>query len=123
MFPSLSDGDLTLCTAENEYKKNDVVFYKANEKQYTGRVVAKGGDRVDITENGLLIVNGTSQTGEIVFLTLPPEDWNGEITVPENSLFILGDYRTDAKDSREFGCISVDDVQDKVIALFRHRKF
>ena len=122
MFPEFSDGDLVLCYQEKEYQKNDAVFYTANGEQRFGRIVAKGGDEVDISESGALLVNGTAQTGEIWFDTEPPENWNGTLIVPEQSVFILGDYRKDALDSRIFGCIPLDDVDDKVIALFRHRK-
>lgn len=123
MFPEFSDGDLVMCCHYKEYKKNDAVFYMADGERHFGRVVAKSGDEVDISETGILFVNGTAQGGEIWYDTEQPDDWNGSIKVPDNSVFILGDYRREAIDSREFGCIPTDDVDDKVIALFRHRKF
>lgn len=43
-------------------------------------------------------------------------------TVPEGSVFILGDYRTHAKDSREFGPISIENVKAKVITILRRRE-
>ena len=123
MFPEFSDGDFVLCSQKDEYQKNDAVFYMADGERHFGRVVAKGGDEVDISETGILFVNGTAQNGEIWYDTEQPADWKGSIKVPADSVFILGDYRKDAHDSREFGCISLNNVDDKVIALFRHRKF
>lgn len=121
MFPSLSDGDLVVTYRKSEYRKNDVVFYNQENIVYSGRVVAKGGDVVDISEAGEVTVNGAVQKGEIIYPTFPPDGWSGPLTVPDNSLFILGDYRTQTLDSRNFGMISIDNVKAKAIFLLRHR--
>ena len=42
-------------------------------------------------------------------------------TVPEGCVFVLGDYRTEAEDSRKFGCIPLENVQAKVITNIRRR--
>lgn len=123
MFPTLHDSDLTLCTEKSEYKKNDIVFYEYEGKEYIGRVVAKGGDTVRITVGGELIVNGTTQTGEIIYPTYPPEKKDIQLDVPEGTVYILGDLRTQSEDSRLFGCIPLSDVPYKVMAMFRHRTF
>lgn len=122
MYPAVSDGDLVLGANEKQYKKNDIIYYQHNGTRYIGRVIAKSGDRVEITEEGSLYVNGTIQTGEIAFPTYPPENWNGTITVPENAVFVLGDFRTQTLDSRDFGCIPIENVEMKVITLIRHRR-
>ena len=42
-------------------------------------------------------------------------------TVPADSVFILGDYRTQSEDSRDFGPVALTDVKAKVITLLRRR--
>lgn len=121
MYPALYDGDLVLCNVRSEYRKNDIVFYTAEGRPHTGRVVAKGGDWVDISQDGTLRVNGTAQVDQIPFHTEQPDGWEGSRMVPEGCVFILGDFRTRAEDSRKFGCIPLEEVQAKVIAVFRHR--
>lgn len=123
MFPSFCDGDLALCKRAGELKKNDIVFYEAEGATYCGRVVAKGGDRVFISESGAFFVNGTVQENEIIYPTFPRDLEEYSAVVPDGSVFILGDFRTQAKDSREFGPISHDNIDRKVIALIRHRRF
>lgn len=123
MFPALNDGDLVLCNQKAEYHKNDIVFYRAEGATYVGRVVAKGGDVVRITDSGNLIVNGTTQNGEIIYPTYPMGDEDIEVEVPEGTVYVLGDFRTQALDSRSFGCIPLSEVDYKIIALLRHRKF
>lgn len=121
MFPALSDGDLTLCYRQDSFVKNDVVFYTVEGVEYVGRVAAKAGDYVEISEEGTLRVNGTPQTGEIVYPTYPPTDWEGGFQVPENTVFILGDHRIETLDSRDFGCIPLENVEARVFTLIRHR--
>lgn len=122
MFPSFCDGDLTLCYRADSLKKNDVIFYEAEGETCCGRVVAKGGDRVFISEGGALIVNGTVQGDEIIYPTYPRGGEDLTVEVPENAVFVLGDFRTEARDSRDFGCIPLNNVEKKVIAVVRHRK-
>ena len=70
MFPSVKAGDLLIgFRMERNYVKNDVVLYEKEGKIRTGRVLAKEGDVVQIDESGTLTVNGTIQTGEILFPT------------------------------------------------------
>lgn len=123
MFPKLTDGDLALCYRTSDYQKNDVVFYEVDGETHCGRVVAKGGDTIRISISGIFTVNGTVQENEIIYPTYPRTDDDFTAEVPEGSVFILGDFRTEAKDSRDYGFISIDDIGKKVITIIRHRKF
>ena len=89
--------------------------------RYFGRVVAAAGDVVNITDTGALIVNGTTQGGEIMFPTELRGDLEYPYRVPEGCLYVLGDYRTNAKDSRDFGPIPLEAVEGKVITFLRRR--
>ncbi len=122
MYPALCDGDLVLTYFKPKYVKNETVFYNADGKEYFGRIVAKEGDRIDFSSDGKFFVNDSPQTTNVVFPTYPPEGWSGSVTVPEGTVFILGDYRTQTEDSRKFGFIPVEDVTAKVIAVLRHKK-
>ena len=88
-----------------------------------GRIVARATDVVTIDGTGSLTVNGTTQTGEILYPTYPDEDGSltYPYTVPENCVFVLGDYRTRATDSRLLGAVSLDQVEGKVITILRRR--
>lgn len=123
MFPAVKDGDLLIgYRLQDVYSKNDVVVYLHEGKLCTGRILARGTDVVNIDEAGNLIVNGTVQSGEILYPTYATE---GGISypyrVPEGTVFILGDYRTQSQDSRSFGAVDLSDVQAKVITLLRRR--
>lgn len=122
MYPAVLDGDILLgYRLEKSYSKNDVVAATVNGKEVIGRVVAAAGDSVDITEDGLLYVNGTQQTGEIAFPTQPREGATYPITVPEGCIYLLGDYRTHTTDSRDYGPVETKAVKAKIVSILRRR--
>lgn len=122
MFPSVKDGDLVLCfRLQREYAKDDVVIYTAEGRLRIGRVAAVATDHVMLDESGSLLVNGTDQSGEIMYPTYAKDGQAYPYEVPENAVFVLGDYRTQATDSRDYGAIMRSDVKGKVITILRRR--
>lgn len=121
MYPAILDGDLVLgYRLDRNYVKNDVVVCTINGREQIGRVVAKGGDSVNITDDGILYVNGTQQTGEIAFITEPGKQTYPYI-VPEGNVYLLGDFRTRTYDSRDYGPVSLNSIKSKVVCIFRRR--
>ena len=99
MFPAIKDGDLIIgFRLQRQYVKNDVLVYQVEGKQKIGRLVARATDVVTIDEDGTLRVNGTVQSGEIMYPTYPKEGVSYPYQVPENHIFVMGDYRTQAED-------------------------
>ena len=88
---------------------------------WVGRVADRPGDFVTIQEDGTLLVNGTVQSGEILYPTYPKDTLTYPYQVPEDALFILGDYRTQSEDSRDFGPVPLENVKAKVITILRRR--
>lgn len=122
MFPAVKDGDLMIgYRLQGEYAKNDVVVYTHGGETYVGRILARATDVVTLDESGTLLVNGTAQSGEILYPTYPKEGLQYPYRVPEGHVFILGDYRTQTEDSRDFGPIPLENLQGKVITILRRR--
>lgn len=122
MFPAVKDGDLLIgYRLQKTYLKDDVVVYEADGKLRTGRILGRESDVITMDDSGTLLVNGTVQGGEILFPTYAKEGIEYPYTVPEGCVFVLGDYRTQAEDSRDFGCISLENVKAKVITILRRR--
>lgn len=122
MFPAMKDGDLIVAfRMQKEYAKNDVVVYTVDGKQKVGRIAARETDVVTLDESGKLLVNGTVQSGEILYPTYKKGELEYPYKVPENHAFILGDYRTNAEDSRDYGPVPMNQVKGKVITIIRRR--
>lgn len=128
MFPALKDGDLCIAfrtrmqvLLKQRYARDDVIAYRADGKRRFGRVVAAEGDVVNITQDAALVVNGTTQGNEILFPTDAREGLEYPLRIPEGCVFVLGDYRPQARDSRDFGPVALDGVEGKVITILRRR--
>jgi signal peptidase I len=123
MKPSVKSGDAVLYyRLDRDYIAEDVCVFTYQDKLTCGRVVAVAGDTVDIRDNQLLVNGSYQQETDIYSDTTQFE--NGPempLTVPEGSVFVLGDNRSTATDSRIIGCISTDDTQGTVIAIVRRR--
>jgi signal peptidase I len=100
-----------------------VVTFQQGGYRRVARVVAMGGDVVEISENGGLIVNGNVQSEEIFYITTADtmSDLEYPYTVPEDSYFVLGDFRTNSIDSRMYGAVSKSDIDGKIISFLRIR--
>lgn len=122
MFPAVKDGDLLICyRLQKTYAKNDVVVYTQGGKLRVGRILGREGDLVALDDSGTLVVNGAVQSGEILYPTYAKDALEYPYTVPEGCFFVLGDYRTQSEDSRDFGPVPLEDVHAKVITLLRRR--
>ena len=122
MFPAVKDGDLLIAyRLQGTYAKNDVVLYEQDGKLRVGRVLGRENDLIALDDSGTLIVNGSAQSGEILYPTYAKDTLEYPYTVPADSVFILGDYRTQSEDSRDFGPVPLTDVKAKVITLLRRR--
>lgn len=121
-FPMLKDGDLAFTQKIGGYATGDMVSYELDGKRYFSRIVGVSGDRIDITEAGLL-VNEIAPAEEIFYET---HDTTNKIQypcyIPEGFVFLLNDFRDDENDSRSYGIISEKDLDGKVIFIFRRRK-
>lgn len=125
MKPAIKDGDLVMYyRLDKRFVSGDIAVFRKDGRTTTGRVVAVAGDTVDITKDGLMINGATQISQDIYFGTTQFQ--NGvdfPITVGEGQIFVLGDNRPEASDSRIYGCINVKDVKGKAIAVIRTRGF
>lgn len=127
MVPTLADGDRLILDKTSEIEHFDVVVFTAPDdpdSQYIKRVIGLPGDTVSY-KNNVLTVN--DQVIEESFdEDLVPSDYdtndgymnftlesltNGETSVvPDGKYFVLGDNRTNSKDSRIFGFVDAEDI-------------
>lgn len=122
MFPSMKDGDLIICyRLQRQFAKNDVVVYTENGYSRVGRVAARELDLIDLSDSGMLTVNGAAQSADILFPTYPREGAVYPYRVPEGMYYLLGDYRTKATDSRDYGPVTEEQIIGKVITVLRRR--
>ncbi|RGD75978.1 signal peptidase I [Faecalicoccus pleomorphus] len=122
MQPKIFAGDLSLFyRLDPSYNIGEVLVYQVDGKTYLGRVVARAGDEVDITEDNHLKINGDIMIESDIYYETGRYE-NGislPVKVPADSYFLLCDLREGGKDSRIFGPISRSDIKGKVITILR----
>ena len=122
MSPRISAGDLMLFyRLEDTLRAEDVIIFEKEGRQYTGRIVAVGGDTVEVTEDARLMINGSYVAESNIYYSTPR--YESEVAYPvtlgEGQVFVLCDYREGARASRYFGPVEKTEIQGKVITVIR----
>ena len=126
MVPTLVNGDkLIVWGAGYTPQRGDVVIvdsYTSCGKPLVKRVIAKGGDTISIDyDSGTVTVNcEVLQEDYIAEPTYLGYDVTFPYTVPEGTVFVMGDNRNQSLDSRStyVGCIDERDILGKVLVCF-----
>ena len=120
MEPGLQPGDIVILMKTREVKNGDVCAFYFNNKLLLRRIIAQGGDTVEIDEKGYVKVNGEflEEDGYISEHALGQCDIEFPFHVPTAQYFVMGDNRDYALDSRatNFGCIAQDEIYGKPLA-------
>lgn len=108
-------------------ERGDIVVFKypKNPSQdYIKRVIGIEGDTVTIKDKKVY-VNGVPQDEDYVILgeemlpaNVQPRDNMGPVTVPPNSLFVMGDNRDNSYDSRFWRYVDLQAVKGKAFILY-----
>lgn len=113
MLPGLADGDMIFCWRHGDVSRGDVVLLDAPDgRVLVKRVVGLPGDEVSLDDGGLH-VNGHDVQEPYC---MDAEDGHGPdagpCTVPEGSVFVLGDNRASSRDSRDasVGFVPLDGI-------------
>ncbi|MGY1772506.1 signal peptidase I [Blastococcus sp. SYSU D00813] len=112
MRPTLAPGDLLLVRQGVEgLQRMDVVAARHPDTgaSVVKRAVGLPGDVVGL-EDGVLVVNGEPRCEAGIDPEVVDGVYFGPVTVPEGTVFLLGDARGDSVDSRSFGPVPLDDV-------------
>jgi signal peptidase I len=124
MDPALQVGDfITVDTRYKDIEVSDVIVFPYPENRnilFVKRVAALGNDTVSIV-NGEVIRNGKP----VPALSVPADRRQfeysismQEIRIPENEIFVLGDWRDNSRDSRTWGTVPARDIIGKVTYIW-----
>jgi signal peptidase I len=121
-------GDTLVLNMIGKVKAGDIVVFDIDldnslevEENHTlvKRVIAVAGDTVEINNDGKVYVNGValdeSYTKGSTYNTGSSSPLI--VTVPYNTVFVLGDNRENSRDSREFGVVHLDTIRGKCILI------
>ncbi len=128
MYPRIDSGDFVMYyRLDKDVKAQDVIIFSKEiegiegRQQFIGRVVAKAGDTVEITEDSRLMVNGNIMIERNIFYPTPAYSNGPEypLTLGEGECFVLVDSRNGGTDSRYFGPVLKEEIKGTVITIIR----
>jgi len=109
-------------------QRGDIIVFKFPEdpeKDFIKRVVGVGGDVIEGRDKKLYINHkpvdhdyGVYTDSYIYPKNMRKRDNFGPITVPENSLFVMGDNRDESYDSRFWGFVDLKAVSGKAFIVY-----
>jgi len=123
MAPAMQEGDLVFFQRIGQgIIATDTIVVRYDGQPKVRRVVAVAGDTVDIIEDSLIINNLLQQELNIFEETTQfVEGISFPLVVPEGEVFVLGDSRGRARDSRIYGTVRIDDILGNVVTVIRRR--
>lgn len=122
MSPNIKADDMLLYyQLDRKFHPQDVVVLEKNDTMYVGRIVACGGDTVEITDTDCLVINGNSMVESNIYAVTPRYEGFVEypLTLGKGEYFILADARNGGEDSRYYGKVSESEIRGKVITILR----
>ncbi len=125
MEPTLQNGDrIVVNLLAREYEAGDIiVFETARGDKLVKRVIGVSGDVIKVTPDRELFVNGEVPEEDYIYTETAITDITVSypVIVNDDSYFVLGDNRTNSKDSRntDIGLVEKEDIIGKVIFCWR----
>ena len=112
----------------SEPKRGEIVvfiFPNDRSKDFIKRVIGVAGDKIEIKNKKIFINDqefkdayGIFSDSLIIPKSMQPRDNFGPITVPEKSIFVMGDNRDESLDSRFWGFVNLKDVEGKALIIY-----
>lgn len=127
MNPTVNHGDRLMVNKIFFMKKNitrgDIIdFYVPDAKKYyLKRVIAVEGDTVEIINDRVYLNGKMLEENYVSTNVTSPHNDTTKWEVPEGYVFVLGDNRSNSRDSRDLGVVPRSDIVGKIV--FRYYPF
>jgi signal peptidase I len=109
-------------------KRGDILVFiypEDRSKDFIKRLIGLPGDTIEISNKKIFLnslplndTHGVYVDNLIIPGSVQPRDNFGPVTVPEDSIFVMGDNRDESYDSRFWGFVKMKDVLGKALIIY-----
>jgi len=109
-------------------QRGDIIVFKFRQepkKDFIKRTIGVPGDVIEIRNKEVYVNKKPLEQDYAIYTDLhiipkamQPRDNFGPVTVPEDSIFVMGDNRDHSYDSRFWGFVNLKDVKGKAIIIY-----
>lgn len=121
MEPTLQSGEFVIVNKVSyrlgDPERGDIVvfhFPRNPEREYIKRIIGVPGDHIQVSE-GQVFINDILL--DEPYIKADPS-YVGSWTVPEESLFVLGDNRNNSSDSHNWGWVPMEELIGKAVFVY-----
>ena len=114
MAPTLQVGEVVFNLINADVERGDIVSFEKEHETFVKRVIGVGGDEIDVSIDGVLLINGERLIEPYLQGETTPESFEVSLPflVPHGSYFVMGDNRLNTIDSRseDFGVVKEQQI-------------
>jgi len=118
MEPALFEDDMVIFASWGEINRGDIIAFRYNNQVLVKRVIATGGEVVDITKDGTVLINNEPLDEPYLKTHYLGESSIGfPYQVPAQKYFVMGDNRVSSTDSRmgAIGAVDPNQIAGKAV--------
>lgn len=128
MEPTIANGSRVVAVKANRVQRFDVISFAAPDnpdENYIKRIVGMPGDVIEF-KHGVLFLSGqaidekylATADGKMHTADFSLYESIGQLTVPADTVFVLGDNRNDSNDSRYFGFVEKSAIESRATFIY-----
>lgn len=124
MNPTVNHGDRLIVNKLFFMKKNitrgDIVdvYVPSADKYYLKRVIGIEGDVVELIDNRVYLNGKMLEENYVSTNVTAPHNSSTHWEVPDGHVFVLGDNRSNSRDSRDIGVVPRKDIVGKIVLRY-----
>ena len=109
-------------------RRGDIVVFiypEDRSKDFIKRLIGLPGDTIEVRDKKILVnglpwsdAYGVNVDNMVIPGSVQPRDNFGPVTVPEGTLFVMGDNRDESYDSRFWGFVPMKEVLGKALIIY-----
>lgn len=118
MTPTLSESDIVVSVKGGDIQQGDIIAFYYNNRVLVKRVIATGGQTVNMDQDGNVTVDGVLlDEPYLTEKSAGQSDLEYPFTVDPQTYFVMGDHRETSVDSRNslIGCVSPSEVVGHIV--------